>query len=86
MFEQGEATQVRVGVAQPGPADKALDLAVGEGGVGVVDGELDAFFEDHAQGEGVVLGFDRVDQTCGSISPSLRLVSVSRRVTGGLRL
>ena len=66
LFDQVEAAEVGVRVTQPRPADQAFDLAVGEGGVGVVDGELDAFFEHHPEGEGVVLGFQGVDQAGGA--------------------
>ena len=62
LFEHVDAAEVRVRVTQTRPADQALDLGVGERGVGVVDGELDPFLEHQPQGEGVVLNVERVDQ------------------------
>ena len=59
-FDQGHPAQVRVGIPQSGAADQAVYLGVGERGVGVVDGQRDAFFERHAQCQGVVLGLEGV--------------------------
>ncbi len=39
---------------------------MGEGRVGVIDDQLDALFEWHPEGEGVVLGVERVDDAGGS--------------------
>lgn len=73
LFEEVEAAEVGVGVAESGAADESFDLAVGERGVGVVDGEFDAFFEHHAEGEGVVLDGEGVDQRRGAHLPQLAL-------------
>ena len=62
LFEQVEPSEVRVRITQPRPADEALDLGVGERGVGVVDGELHPLFEHNPQREGVVLNLERVDE------------------------
>ena len=62
LFEQVQASQVSVGVAQSGTTDQSVDFRVGVGGVGVVDGELDAFLEHHPQRERLVLGVKSVDQ------------------------
>ena len=50
--------------AQSGTTDQSVDLGVCGGGVGVVDGELDAFFEHHPQRQRqrLVLGVEGVDQ------------------------
>ena len=71
LFEQVDPAQVRVRVSEPRPPDEALDFRVGERGVGVVDGELDALFEHHPHREGIVLDVDRVDQGGDAHLPQL---------------
>ena len=73
LFEHVDPAEVRVRVAESGAADESFDLAVGERGVGVVDGELDAFLEHHPEGEGVVLDVEGVDQGRGAHLPQLAL-------------
>ena len=61
-LDQVQATQVRVRVTQSGPPDQALDLGVGERGVGLVHDQLDPVLERHPQHQGLVLGLDRLQQ------------------------
>jgi hypothetical protein len=70
---QVQAAQVRVGVAQPGPPDQALDLGVGEGAVRLVHDQADPVFEAQPEHEVLVLAFEGTEQGVGAHLPELAL-------------
>ena len=58
LLDQVNAPQIGCWVAQVGPADESVDLGMVEALVGVVDDQLQALAETHADHVVVVLRFD----------------------------